>query len=217
MPKEHPIIMSAESVRAIQADRKTMTRRVIVLQPIINKHNRVIYWTEETRKVINEDLGEPISEWESIACLFGKYKVGDLLWVRETWAKVSENKLLPTARTIIYKASKDEMIFDIGTNWKPSDFPIKWRPSSHMSKWAARLWLEITGIRVERVQDISVGDIISEGIIERNVPYAKKKDLGWYYYKPWRNLWDSLNAKRGYGWDKNPWVWVIEFKRYPNA
>ncbi len=214
MAKEHPIVMSSESIMAIQAGRKTQTRRVIVIPK--NRPNGIITGTNPNGLPILAWGGGAWNKPSRIEVLKSPYQVGDLLWVKETFARVSENGLLPTARAIIYKASKDEMIFDVGTNWKPSDFSIKWRSSRYMPKACARLWLEITGLRVERVQDITIEDIKKEGLYF-DLPYAKKKDLGWYYFRPWRELWDSLNAKRGFGWDKNPWVWVIEIKRYDNA
>ena len=83
----------------------------------------------------------------------------------------------------------------------------RWKPSIHMPKWAARIWLEVTGVRVERVQDISEEDAIAEGIPRGAVQYCG------HAIRLFRDLWDSINAKRGYPWEVNPWVWVVEFKR----
>jgi hypothetical protein len=87
-----------------------------------------------------------------------------------------------------------------------------WKPSIHMPRWASRIILEITDIRVERVQDIHPPDLLAEGVYpfyekegSREIEYTAKE----YFAK----LWDSINAKRGYGWDVNPWAWVIEFKK----
>jgi hypothetical protein len=76
-----------------------------------------------------------------------------------------------------------------------------------MPRWASRITLEITGVRVERVQEISLDDCYAEGILLTDEKRLSR--LRFYYAK----LWDSINAKRGFGWDKNPWVWVLEFKR----
>jgi len=88
---------------------------------------------------------------------------------------------------------------------------VKWRPSIFMPKWATRLWLEVTGVRAERVQDTIHNDILAEGWNCRDdLPWAEGPTdaLRWFI-----TLWDSINAKRGFGWDTNSWVWVYEFKR----
>lgn len=86
----------------------------------------------------------------------------------------------------------------------------KWRPGMFMPRWASRITLEITGVRVERVQEISGDDVLAEGI--RSAPLPSRSEMDMALRATYRELWDSLNAKRGFGWDKNPWVWVIEFK-----
>ena len=97
------------------------------------------------------------------------------------------------------------------------DIYFERKSSIHMPKWAARTWLEITNIRVERVQDISLKDVISEGIKDTNkCVYNDDNVFKCNHHDTldkFKNLWDSLNAKRGYGWQTNPWCWVIEFKR----
>lgn len=115
------------------------------------------------------------------------------LWVRETW------QLAPMP--------------DHGVPWAyratEPDFATAWRPSIFMPRAASRLTLELTSVRVERVQDISDIDLIREGIDPEYVG-ADQKQLrrsGYQY------LWDSLNAKRGYSWESNPWVFVLSFKR----
>ena len=87
-----------------------------------------------------------------------------------------------------------------------------WRPSIHMPKLAARIWLEITRVQVEKVQDITEADAKAEGA-EPVCGLDQKPDYrGGFYF-----LWDSINAKRGFGWDVNPWVWVVEFKVVKNG
>ena len=82
-----------------------------------------------------------------------------------------------------------------------------------MYKSLTRTWFKVVDVKAERLKDITIKDIWAEGTPKMNLPHAKKKDLGWYYYKPWRKLWDSINYKRGFGWDKNPWVWVYEYRK----
>ncbi len=79
----------------------------------------------------------------------------------------------------------------------------RWRPSIFMPRWTSRLTLKITDIRVEQVQDISLADIVAEGV-------SQKSDVA-DHYRAWRALWDGIYKKRGDGWRKNPWVWVVEF------
>ena len=250
-----PILFNSEMVRAILDGRKTQTRRIIKPQPNVDGFGDStevggVCYDPISKKVLKAvesngryKRGAGILTPKEIKCPYGK--VGDKLWVRETWASVSENCLLPTARPIIYKASENEMIFDVGTNWKPSDFPIKWKPSIHMKKIHTRIFLEITDIRVERVQDIIGEDILAEGLNlpepPRNAIEALPKPSG---YDSWdtkrqdewldgaartmyfaqcadvddcldifKKLWNSIHEKHGYGWDKNPWVWVVEFKK----
>ena len=204
MKNEHPILFSGEMVRPILDGRKTQTRRIIKPQPIINKHDRVVYWNENTRKVINEDLGEPIGEWRSIAKLFGKYKVGDRLWVRETWLLYNH---MGTFMGNIPKQPPEDLSVGYKADGLDKEDLFSWRSPIHIPKWAARIWLEITGIRVERVQEITVLDAQAEGVIKKETTACNLTiDM-------FQRFWDSLNAKRGFGWDKNPWVWCISFKR----
>jgi len=115
-------------------------------------------------------------------------KPGDRLWVRETHYVFSAGYKDGRDRHIVYRATEP-------------DAPCGWTPSIHMPRWASRITLEVVSVRVERVQDISEADAASEG-----TPILQGGNR-----TEFRMLWDSINAKRGYGWDANPWVWVIEF------
>ncbi len=123
-----------------------------------------------------------------------KYAPGDLLWVRETWA---DHFILMAFREkrIIYKADRPDQPVD------------SWISPLFLPKEFARLWLEVVNVWAERVQEISIHDCYAEGW-EASVCLSMSTPLSWY-----AALWDSLNAKRGYGWDQNPWVWRIEFKK----
>jgi hypothetical protein len=151
-----------------------------------------------SRKVATEEKG----------IYYPRYDVGDILYVRETWTPYCINK--KTCRNALlahsnycYKASPEECV---------DDLRCKWHPSIHMPKEAARIWLEVTDVRVERLQEITIDDAISEGCFANFDPpdghgfRSEARNL-------FRELWDSLNDKRGYGWDVNPWVWVIEFNK----
>jgi len=218
---DRPIIFSAKSVRAILDGRKTQTRRVIkpqppviwdICKPIVHKDGHIISWCFMNSK--DPDYhGYPKKP---------KYKVGDLLWVRETFRygrfalgcggyaygveyKTGGIKFTKKAR----KYAKQRQ------NKDKNKQHARWRSPIFMPKWAARIWLEITNIRVERVQDISEEEVQKEGWPRDqemmpliNTDYKAKR---WF-----QALWDSLNAERGFGWYKNPRVWVIEFKRIQN-
>jgi hypothetical protein len=148
-------------------------------------------------------------------CPYGQ--PGDILWVRETHAFIwpGTDPVPEEECNIEYKA-------DTGSLY-PGEWPAeeargnpeapKWQPSIHMPKWAARLFLEITDIRVERVQDISEEDAEKEGAEEMFVNPLNLGDKRKSFIFGFTCLWDSINAKRGYSWDNNPWCWMIEFRR----
>ena len=185
--REHPILFSTEMVKAILEGRKTMTRRIIKPQPVmVNGYYR---WQPKAGYDINlEHLNINLT---NKLCPCGQ--VGDRLWVRETWADGMNVPVL-----IIYKADKA---------W--TDVKIKWRPSIFMPRWASRITLEITDIRVERVQEITEEDAKAEG----TTPSIVGSDREYLKYRAgFMTLWDKLNAKRGYSWESNCWVWVVSFK-----
>jgi len=209
--KERPILFSGEMVRAILDGRKTQTRRVIKPQPP--------QWNWNTRRNstfnVQVSLNDNREYW--VKCPYGAH--GGYLWVRETWNsdqqyadyKPSE---IPKGAPIYYKA-------DVGEP-DPDGVRFIWRPSIFMPRMFSRITLEITGVRVKQVQDINADDCLAEGcpmdhlhdvihpVFEDGtcVSVGAVGQLAWF-----RNLWDSINAKRGYGWKVNPWVWVIEFKK----
>lgn len=208
MSKEHPILFSGEMVRAILDGRKTQTRRVI------KKITR--------ESVPGPELVDCITDWDggpsrldmmttgTDLCPYGR--VGDLLWVRETWSPLDKDHWIERDRECAYKASTTGRGEEIRQEYIALGRNYKWRSPIHMPKWAARIWLEITGLRSERLQEITGEDAIQEGWPREKELFpnvnTESKALSWF-----GRLWDSLNAKRGYGWDTNPWVWVIEFKR----
>jgi hypothetical protein len=198
-----PIIFSTDMVRAILDGRKTQTRRVIKPQPT----DCGLVWRTACGGDFAawEDDGVTLDEGCQRKCPYGQ--PGDLLWVRETWAK---NEVYPIrdreAGDYIYKA-------DLAKDGR-TKYAATWKPSIHMPKWAARLFLEITDIRVERVQDISEEDAEKEGAEEMFVNPLNLGDKRKSFIFGFTCLWDSINAKRGYSWDNNPWVWVIGFRSH---
>lgn len=192
--KERPIIFGGEMVRAILDERKTQTRRVVMRQPPEDRPRHCwfdapIYgWTWDT---------EPTADWFKVRCPYGR--PGDRLWVRETWA----TSIGTGEQRVMYKAGKEGGYGEPEYGWKSPIF---------MPRWASRITLEITDVRAERVQDTSIEDVLAEGI---------KEVRGQHSGEHWREgtggefvrLWDSINVKRGFGWESNPWVWAITFKR----
>jgi hypothetical protein len=193
-------------VRAILAGKKTQTRRVIKPQPpddcelsICGRYSPTKVGRDGVEYPGDEVYGASTKDGEwAIPCPFGGD--GDRLWVRETHA------MLPGA-TLAYKASWT------GKEHENNNGPCwQWTPSIHMRREYSRLTLEVTGVRVERLQAISEGDAEAEGCRAEPVT-GQRGDDGRYARDAFRDLWNSLNAKRGYGWEANPWAWVVEFRR----
>ena len=211
--KEHPILFSGPMVRAILDGTKTQTRRVI----------RPLAPWESTDEGI--DIEVAIG---NIKCPFGVK--GDVLWVREAFGYMYPSVDGPESEGITYK-DKDYLegreltlqecdikyrATEPNACWMGDDGEpcTMWKPSIHMPRWASRINLEITGIRAERVQDITNEDAIAEGCPgEKLYPDEGYSEIPPDPYEEFAILWDPINEKRGYGWNENPWVWVIEFHR----
>ena len=184
-------------VKAILDGRKTQTRRLLKKQPIDVLPMKVpdMWVTLETR--------DP-NHGRVIRCRYGVPH--DRLWVRETWAHDDmdcKDVGCGNRDHIWWKANETKIVADSFAG------DAHWRPSIHMPRWASRITLEIVNIRVERVQEISGDQCTLEGIqVAWSDPNNSMQEK-----MAFKALWDSINAKRGYGWDVNPWVWVIEFKR----
>jgi hypothetical protein len=210
--KKRPIIFSGPMVRAILDGRKTQTRRVIR-----GAHGAAsIYAGNRDGLWVIQRFGDAAQA--VIRCPYGC--PGDRLWVKETFCLECSYEVggypppFRDGRPIKYyggdggwqwwkqphyRATDPTPDLDIGTG----DPGVIWRPSMFMPRWASRIMLEITAIRADRLQDISVEDTWAEGVLPgRGDAVAAFADL-----------WDRINGKRGYGWDANPWVWVVEFRK----
>jgi len=187
--KDRPILFSGPMVSAILDGRKTQTRRVIKPQPV-KIDGGVPY--RDPPKWGNGKPGTAIYR-----CPYGMR--GDRLWVRETFCRIDGGDYA-------YKSTDAQ---DADAERCRLEYGYKWTPSIFMPRWASRITLEIVSMHVERVQEIDEADAKAEGC-ERRGPNDQHGDER-SYYEGYRELWDSINAKRGYGWDKNPYVWVIEF------
>jgi hypothetical protein len=187
MSKMKPILFSAPMVRAILDGRKTQTRRVIKIDD-----------APENWKI--SIAGTSIVRTEPYDVKLPRYAAGDILWVRETWNTAYKDNACTEVAHYIYRASEPN-----GAGW--------WKPSIHMPREAARIFLRVTNVSVERLQEITVDDCRLEGCCSSDClqtglhsPDCKCDTL---FY----NVWNDINAKRGYGWDTNPYVWVYEFER----
>jgi hypothetical protein len=233
---EKPILFSTDMTRAILDGRKTQTRRVIrprysntVLKMFTNKYGtRLVEIEKETPPTHNPD-GTTTRKIRAARDMLSKYAVGDTLWVREAWCEapyecrhVSIHGGHMTLPVFAYRADSEV------------DYTGIWRPSIHMPRAAARLFLRVTDVRAERLRDISNADCMREGLdadlLAQNCEYILEADLCMLTSlsdptrtedcgncantkrNQFKRLWDSLNAKRGFGWDTNPWVWVVGFE-----
>ena len=201
-----PILFNTEMVRANLDGRKTCTRRLVKPQPD-EKHTYPLgFVTDSTEKKEVGCFGFGIDEYGgSIQYAKPPYQPGDILYVRETWSKGLER--------YIYRAdySDTEKFYRNG-----KEIEIKWKPSIRMPKEAARIWLKVTDVRVERLQEITPDVIKNEGIILDPKECVGKFDYTSELYFLFQRLWNSTIKKPDfdrYGWDANPWVWVIEFER----
>lgn len=186
-----PILFNTKMVRAILDGRKDATRRIV--KGFI-PDDAVWGYTAFTPKgyiscrgTFADGYGE---KFFKLPC-----ESGDILYVRETWKKAPNG----------YYYYED---------WQRNDIAdvTKWKPSIHMPKEAARIWLKVADVRVERSQEITIDGIRNEGISSMAV-HAGDMEIA---LKEWKNLWNSTikkNRPDSYGWDANPWVWVIEFER----
>lgn len=206
--KERPILFSAPMVRAILEGRKTQTRRVVKFEHAED----VDVWAScgDGSWEMGVHAEGSTAGMGKIHCPYGV--PGDQLWVRETFQGVYDCKELPCCEDgegshlrYVYRATEPDGIEGFCRSFHV-DGPAVWRPSIFMPRQASRLTLEVTGIRVERLQDISEKDATTEG---------SPLSSGSYSHRSWfRELWDSLyRGESDCEWADNPWVWVVEFKR----
>lgn len=208
--REHPIIFSAPMVRAILEGRKTQTRRVVKPQPADDIH--LAKFPNPTFIGWKSSLRHSHGNETSHTCPYGV--PGDRLWVRESHRLVDfeiTGDRASCAIEYLADGARGERIFDHTETLMSEHCNV--RPSIHLPRALSRITLEITGVRVERVQDISEADACAEGI-----SYAEAMEMGDSYAAGFRQLWHTIHAAEGpNGWDANPWLWVIEFKAVRNG
>lgn len=221
--RELPILFSTPMVQAILENRKKMTRRTYRLEKVNEAPDT--WELEKISQVKGDDRSYLMAEFKGVLgdgdwiTAFAQYNIGDCIWVRETFFDARKFKSAPLfvdGQDFYYKADKDVFIGD-----------HKWKSSLFMPKEATRIWLEVTGVRCERLQNINHEDAIAEGILPLNMSAAQLVESGQKYFdysKPkqffvdgldpfwsFNSLWCSING--GDSWELNPWVWVYEFKR----
>ena len=203
--KERPIIFSAPMVRAILSGAKTQTRRIIKPQP-----NIIYRLTDDKIQVVHTNQGA----CDDIDLADSQFVVGRRLWVREAFIHEPADYCWEASVSIpcrpaltVYRADHEGDTRGAG-----------WKPSIHMPRWASRITLEITDVRVERLQDISEADAIAEGcrpirpeiVLDGLIIRTGRSAVDEY-----RQLWQSIHGPES--WNANPWVWVIEFKKLEQA
>lgn len=226
--RESPILFNTKMVQALLAGRKTCTRRIVKPQP----KSKLCYtfagggcgtwgypssssheiWGEEYRlpdDITKDDLAK---RWNP------PYHTDDILYVRETWQKAwlvdDFDQVVDGTEKYYYAAGPETPCFDFWVDPETGEHKerMPWRPSIHMPKEAARIWLKVTDVRVERLQDIDIEGIRNEGLSSVAV-HAGDTEIA---LEEWKILWNSTIKKSDidtYGWDANPFVWVIEFER----
>lgn len=192
-----PILFNTDMVRAILDGRKTVTRRLIKhdVDAILNSPYHKEHPEVEDKQIIGKLCMPP-------------YQPGDILYVRETW--------MDYAGRMMYKADCDEYRLD---SLKLAEF--NWHPSIHMPKEAARIFLKVKDVRVERLQDITEEQAVKEGCQTGSYEYkgavwGQEDTDEWTAIEDFVDVWNSTIKKSDidrYGWEANPWVWVIEFER----
>ncbi|ENO80302.1 hypothetical protein [Thauera sp. 63] len=221
--KVRPILFSAPMVRAILAGTKTQTRRVVKPQPAVGQGIVNAAYCGYPNLWLRDgpcDKTDPAQDWR---CPYGQ--PGDRLWVREAWAETDREDGTPV---IAYRAGgniaigrdhpkgNDYLINTIA--WDDMPHVETWRPSIHMPRWASRILLEITAIRVERLNEISQSDARAEGAPPSHLSIDRvSREFGFADFpRSWfGQLWEHINGPGS--WEANPWVWVVEFRRADHA
>lgn len=213
---EKPILFSTPMVRAIQKLIKTMTRRLNGLKEINENPDQwsICQFAYDRRTGLRVEVTFKDHE-RNLKHIKIPYQIGDILWVRETWTDPTPDKC---GYPILYKA-------DLPMHWDACDTEhgdevtlrvedYKWRPSIFMPRAACRLFLKVKNVRVERLQDITEEDARAEGVSPNmtSIAATRPEEIPAIHQIEFIKLWNSLNAKRGYGWDSNPWVFVVDFE-----
>lgn len=204
--KERPIRFTDEMIRALLDGRKTQARQIIKPQPVWDTA-----LTGKEGLVLGESIWTPDEYANYAACPYGWR--GSLLWVQETFRLFDSHEECSCYDFCVCASLHGNPIYRADEDCREN----KWKPSVHMPRWASRITLEITSVRVERLQDISEEDAIAEGIqswietFNNSGIYHQNGQLQAYPATAFSRHWQSINGPES--WNENPWVWVIEFNR----
>lgn len=224
MTRERPILLSGEMLRALLDGRKTQTRRVIKLREFGPSTTPGYDWTFRDHHALWNDISNArLME----LCPYGK--PGDLLFVKERWRPAIAHGCIENTCDcgdviVTYRADGSERFFSDYDDTIPPEWT--WPkaadrgdvPSIHMPRWASRITLEVTEVRAQRVQEISEDDAVAEGAAHRIAPGGDLAgafegiDAPIGYRAHFRDLWDRINADRGFPWESNPWTWAVSFR-----
>jgi hypothetical protein len=193
--REHPILFTSDNAQKVHDGVKTQTRRMVKPQPTVNEHG-YFQWTPRS------EGHNGVYTYDSFLaeCPYGV--PGDRLWVREAWADLRGQGF---GVTHAHKGIEDPE-----SKRCREEYGVKWKPSIHMPRWACRIVLEITEIRVQRVQDCSTEDAIAEGAESWEGECVLREKRLTKAQLQYAALWDSINGPGS--WDANPWVWAITFR-----
>lgn len=206
MSRVLPILFNTDMVRAILGGRKTVTRRICKDGNDYVEPDMSFYDANKRTYAVHNYANKEHTEKLSLAERICPICPGDILYVRETWCNANKEGVEPD----YYYYADTYMCEDYDkTEWK-------WRPSIHMPKEATRIWIKVTDVRVERLQDMTLDDFLSEGVVIRHEAFNDPENAYMQARSEFIGIWDSTIKKPDYdfyGWDANPWVWVREFKR----
>ncbi len=236
---EKPILFNTSMVRAILNGSKTQTRRLIkrrydntVLEMKTDKYGTRLIEIQKDEEGVTFGKHEDGSTWRKLRAYIEPkpaYKAGDILYVRETWKQATGGTAGPGLfDTILYKADEPQDTTGLMIE-------ERWHPSIHMPKEAARIWLRVTDVRLQRLQDISYDDVQAEGmdmdewyeydewqhqtgdgLAADGISVKYETVRGFFGHKVWDATMQSLEQYEEYGWDTNPWVWAYTFERIDN-
>lgn len=232
LQKAKPILFNTEMVQAILENKKTVTRRIVKNAEIEIKNNYVTIQGLDRygEHIDNDSCGFPYTNNEEITRYmngnYAPYEIGDILYVRETWTvegvEFEEDKWIAyigykvEGNTQLGYQTKMEIKEDEVEKYKEYLYgEAEFKPSIHMPKKAARIFLKVTDVKVERLLDMSIEDMIREGVKVSDIT-TNRGIIKYRVVNRFQELWDSTIKKKEldmYGMDANPWVWVIEFER----
>ena len=223
-----PILFNTDMVRAILDGRKTVTRRICKDGNDFTVPDMNFYDADRRTYAVHNYANKDHTDKLSIAERICPICLGDILYIRETWAFIPcigcDGRYNRGQAMNCYDLQAVE--YDDGSSISDGCFvyradclypeKVSWRPSIHMPKQAARIWVKVTDVRVERLQYMNTGDFLAEGVVIRPEAYNDPENAIGQARAAFVQIWDSTIKKSEidrYGWDANPWVWVIEFAR----